>query len=1139
MLPEQPASDRDDPESSGPPDDVADALVDPAVDLVRSWLDRAGRAMSGAERRDTARLHRLTNDPASVDFTMAFADRVLRPESASVGAEQLRTLVAGPLPSFLSRLDRVLLRLGAWCSRPLPWLVMPLVRRRLRQIVGALVVDRDDTALHAYLSQQEAAGYRVNANLLGEFVLGDAEATRRLRETIEVLERDDVDYVSIKASSVASRLNLWAYEHTLERVRASLRQLFAAAAATAPPKFVNLDMEEYKDLRLTIDAFTRLLDEPDFCSLEAGIVLQAYLPDSFDALRELQAWAQRRRERGGASIKVRIVKGANLAMERVDAAMHGWAQAPYGTKAATDANYKRMLDWSIEPHRLNAVRIGVASHNVFDVAWAKLLADARGVSDRVDFEMLQGMAPGLARAVRDATGGMLLYTPIVRNDDFDHALAYLFRRLEENSSGDNFLRHLFDLAANTNAFAVEQARFQAAVADRWDVSSRPRRLVDEPRSADGFYNEPDADPIDRDARDSIVAAISAPPAVDVPDEITDIAEIDDLVVAAAAGGEEWRAMAPDRRRSVLLGVADLLAQRRAALIAIVAREAAKTIAEGNTEVSEAIDFARYYAERIAELEQRDGAAFEPLGVIAVVPPWNFPLAIPAGGVLAALAAGNSVVLKPAPQSPCTAFAVARACWDAGVPSATLQYARCPESTVGQHLVAHEGIDGVVLTGSLETAELFRSIAPATPLFAETSGKNAIVVMPDADLDLAVTDIVTSAFGHAGQKCSAASLVICVGSVATSQRFRDQLLDATRSLIVATADRPEAAMGPLIGAPTEKLGRALTQLDAGQRWLLQPRLIDPATNLWTAGIIDGVQPGSWFHRTECFGPVLGLMAARDLDAAISMQNAVAYGLTGGIHTLDPAHAQRWLARVEVGNAYVNRAITGAVVRRQPFGGWKRSVIGPGAKAGGPNYVAQLGRWRAIRDPERGDEVSPQVAAFVRAVATDLTRAERESLERAARSDARAWRTELAAVHDPSGLFCEHNEFRYQSLPTIVVRVAAGAKPVDVARVLAAALLVDAPLYVSVARDYVGPLGRVAYRYENADDFVAWTQRVVPDRVRLLGDEAALRTGLPSTTFLDERVPIGDGRIELLRYLREQTVSRTAHRFGNLVSSAGRR
>src|SRR4051794_14999709 len=821
----------------------ADSLVDPAVELVRSWLGHSDDEISATERRDSRRLHRLTSDPSSVAFTMEFADRVLRPESASVAAGELRRLVDRPLPSFLSPLDRVLLRAGGRLSRPMPWIVVPIARRPARQIVGALGVRERDTVLRAHLARQKSRGYRVNANLLGEFVLGDDEASRRRRATIALLERDDVDYVSVKASSVASQLNLWAYDHTLERVKGNLRQLFDAAAATTPPTFVNLDMEEYKDLRLTIDAFTQLLDEPGLRSLEAGIVLQAYLPDSFDALRELEGWARRRCDAGGAGVRIRIVKGANLAMERVDAVMHGWTQAPYATKAETDANYKRMLDWAMDRRRLAAIRIGVASHNIFDVAWAKLLADARGVADRVDFEMLQGMAPGIARTVRDATRGVLLYTPIVAAADFDHALAYLFRRLEENSSGDNFLRHLFDLDGDEKAFAVEQARFEVAVADRERVSRRPRRLDHRPRSSNGFANEPDADATDREARATIVAAVAAPPAFSAPAEITEIADIDAIVAAARVGRAEWTALSPARRRHVLLDVADVLAQRRAELIAVMAHEAGKTIAEGNPEGSEAIDFARFYAERISDLEQRDGAAFEPLGVIAVVPPWNFPLAIPAGGVLAALAAGNAVVLKPAPQTPGVAFALAEACWDAGVSRSVLQFVRCPDSAVAEHLIAHDGIDGIVLTGSLETAEWFRAIAPSTPLFGETSGKNALVVMPDADLDLAVADLVKSAFGHAGQKCSAASLAICVGSVATSKRFRRQLVDATRSLIVATADRPDAAMGPLIDVPSEKLRRGLTQLEGEQRWLLQPRLIDETANLWTPGIIDDVRAGS--------------------------------------------------------------------------------------------------------------------------------------------------------------------------------------------------------------------------------------------------------------------------------------------------------
>ena len=1126
------------PAADGPPDDIASTLVEPTVALVGDWLRRADATETGAEKRTSMRMHRLTSDRASVEFTMAFADRVLRPESDAVAAEQLRRLVERPLPPFLGPVDRALLAAGARFSRPLPGLVMPLARRRLRQLVGSLVVDREDHALRAHLARVKTDGFRVNVNLLGESVLGEAEAGRRLAATIDLLRRDDVEYVSIKASSVASQLNLWDYDGSVERAKAGLREVFAAAAATTPPTFVNLDMEEYHDLQLTIDAFTQLLDETPFHSFSAGIVLQAYLPDSLAALRHLERWAHQRHARGGAAVKIRIVKGANLAMERVEAATHGWEQAPYDTKAGTDANYVRLLDWALHPARLHGLRVGVASHNVFDVAWAKLLADARGVTTYADFEMLQGMAPGLARVVRNATGGMLLYTPVVATADFDHALAYLFRRLEENSSGENFLRHLFDLGFDTKAFAVEQTRFEVAVADRWHVSVEPRRRARHAASdrGDDFANEPDADATDPSVRASMIAALLTPPVLDLPEEIADLATIDDAVALAAQGRDEWQALAPADRARVLHAVGDLLAARRGELIGVMTHEAGKTIAEGNPEVSEAADFARYYAARIDDLAGRDGARFEPLGVVAVVPPWNIPLAIPAGGVLAALAAGNAVLLKPAPQTPRTAFAFAQICWEAGVPHRVLQFARCPDSEVAEYLVGHPGVNGIILTGSIETAEHLRSIAPTTPLFAETSGKNAIVVMPDADLDLAVADIVHSAFGHAGQKCSAASLAICVGSVATSKRFRRQLVDAAGSMIVAPATRPESVVAELVGSPPPKLERALTRLDPGQRWLLEPRLVDARINLWSPGIVDGVANGSWFHITECFGPVLGVMAARDLDEGLELQNAVPYGLTGGLHTLDPSNVEQWLERVQVGNAYINRGITGAIVRRQPFGGWKQSVVGPGAKAGGPNYVAQLGTWQTRRDPRRGKEPPPRVAAFVRAVAPDLAADERRALECAVRSDALAWREEFTMDHDPSGLFCESNVFRYRPLPLMVVRIALDAHPFAIARVLAAAILVDAPMHVSVAPGVDRGLGHTVRVEENSERFAEWARRVRPHRVRMLGNEPELRTVLPATTFLDDRAPVSDGRIELLRYLREQAISRTLHRFGNLVGAA---
>ncbi|HJR24522.1 MAG TPA: bifunctional proline dehydrogenase/L-glutamate gamma-semialdehyde dehydrogenase, partial [Acidimicrobiales bacterium] len=992
-------------------DEAGDLLVGPAVELVRRWLQDAERSLTGAERRTSDRLHRLTGDPRSVAFTMAFCDRVLRPDDDRTAAEQLRSVATAPLPSFLGATDRLLLRLGSWLSRPVPGIVMPLARRRLRRIVGGLVVDNTDAELGCHLRALAYDGFDVNANLLGELVLGEGEAARRAQATMALLARDDVDYVSVKASSLASQINLWAYDTEVGRVAANLRPLLAAAAASTPPKLVNLDMEEYRDLHLTIDAFTRLLEEPALRGVEAGIVLQAYLPDSFDALQELVVWAQRRRAGGGAGIKVRIVKGANLAMERVDAAMHGWVQAPYATKAETDASYKRMVDWALQPDRVDAARVGVASHNLFDLAWAMLLAEHRGVTDRVECEMLQGMAPGVARTVRAATGRLLLYTPVVDAADFDTALAYLFRRLEENSSGENFLRHLFDLAGDPDQLAVEQGRFERAVSDRWTVASTPRRRQPVTVAGRGFRNEPDSDPTDPDTRARMVAALAAPPELALPAEATQVAEVDAAVGSARRGAIGWDRLGPSARQEILRRVADELSSRRPQLLATMADEAGKTIGEGDAEVGEAIDFARYYAERIPELVG-DAAAFRPFGVVAVVPPWNFPLAIPAGGVLAALAAGNAVVLKPAPQTPRTAFALAEACWAGGVPRDALRYLRCPDGPIGEHVIAHEGIDAIVLTGAYDTARLFHGLAPATPLFAETSGKNAIVVLPDADLDLAVADLVRSAFGHAGQKCSAASLAICVGEVATSVRFRRQLVDATRTLVVGDARRPETVMGPLIEAPSDKLRRALTTLEPGQRWLLEPRPLDAAT-LWSPGILDGVARGSWFHQTECFGPVLGLMAAPDLDAAIALQNGVPFGLTGGIHTLDPAKAAHWLDRVEVGNAYVNRPITGAIVQRQPFGGWKRSVVGPGAKAGGPNYVAQLGHWTTTGLPQRGRSPSPAVQARLRALVEELEGlggldpADRARLDAAARSDALAWDEELAVEHDPTGLFCEAN------------------------------------------------------------------------------------------------------------------------------------
>ncbi|MFP5320283.1 MAG: proline dehydrogenase family protein, partial [Acidimicrobiia bacterium] len=805
-------------------------LADEAVDVVLRWLRAAEQAEARDDRRTSRRLHRLVDDPGGVAFTMQFVDRVIRPDDVDVAAGQLHELAGGgaPLPRFLSPVDRLLLRAGAGLAPRAPRLVMPLARRRMRQIVGHLVVDADGDAMDRHLGRRRAEGFDLNVNLLGEAVLGEREARRRLDATIALLADEHVDYVSVKISGIASQLQPWAWDDSLERITDRLRTVLRAAAGRGT--FVNLDMEEYHDLELTMAAFRQVLDEDEFVGTEAGIVLQAYLPDAFDALQRLVAWAGERHDRGGAGIKIRLVKGANLAMERVDAAMHGWEPAPHPTKADTDAGYKRCLDWVLRPEHLRAVRVGVGSHNLFDVAWAALLAARRRVADRVGIEMLEGMAPAQARVIRDELDHLLLYTPVVDPDDFDVAISYLFRRLEENAATGNFLRALGDLAPGSPAFVEQAAAFRRAVEGRWEVSTTPRRTVDrsEPEQPQGvapFRNEPESDPAIAGTRRWALDAIARRPDALRTPMVTEASGVDDAIERARAAQREWCARPADERRRALREVGDELARRRGDLLHAMVHEGRKTIAQADPEICEAIDFARYYADRTdlahplgdGEVLRREHARFEPLGVVAVIPPWNFPVAIPAGGMLASLAAGNAVLAKPAPEVPRCSELVVECAHAAGIPTDLLQLVRVPEDEVGRRFVT--SVDAVVLTGSTETAELFRSWKPDLRLFAETSGKNAIVITPNADLDLAVADLVASAFGHAGQKCSAASLAICVGGVESSPRFRRQLVDAVESLAVGPPDDPATTMGPLIGPPNPRLAQAFAELDPGESWLV--------------------------------------------------------------------------------------------------------------------------------------------------------------------------------------------------------------------------------------------------------------------------------------------------------------------------------
>ncbi len=1136
-------------------------LGDRAVELAHRWaLAAATHPVDGAAKL----LADALSHPGGLEFTTAFIDQVVRPEDDRVAAANLRQIVRRVPPTFLPWHLRTAATLGAAVGERLPGLVVPASRRVVRRLVDHLIGDSRPGPLGRTIKEITATGRRLNLNLLGEAVLGDEEARARFDGTMAMLARPDVDYVSIKVSAVVSQLNLWAYEETVDAVVERLTPLYELAARATTPKFINLDMEEYHDLHLTIDVFKRLLELPALHDLSAGIVLQAYLPDALGCLQELTAWAQGRVADGGAPVKVRVVKGANLAMERVDAATHGWELVTWPTKELTDANYKRVLSWALQPEHTRAVRLGVAGHNLFDVAFIHLLAEERGVSDAVEFEMLLGMAEGQQVEVTGEVGGLLLYVPVVPPDQFDAAISYLVRRLEENAADTNFMSAVFDIGTNDALFGRERDRFRAALADVTAEVPRPRRTQDRvsdpaPAPQTAFANVPDTDPSLPENRPWIRGIIAAAEHTAAGEEtvaaheVTDAAGVDAVVASARAAAAGWAGLPAAERARILRAVAVALEAHRADLLEVAAGEAGKILPEGDGEVSEAIDFANYYAERALDLEGVPGATFTPAAVTLITPPWNFPVSIPAGGVLAALATGSAVVFKPAPQARRTGSVVAEILWEAGVPREALQLIHVPENEVGRHLITHPGVDRIILTGAYDTAALFHSWRPETELLAETSGKNSVIVMPSCDVDQAVAHVVHSAFGHAGQKCSAASLVILVGAMGKSERFVRQLVDAARTLIPDHPWNPRATMSPLVEAPVpgSKLARGLQTLEPGQTWLLEPRQLDEQGVVWTPGIRDGVVPGSEFHRVEYFGPVLGIVRVDTLEEAIAVQNGTDYGLTAGMETLDPGDLATWLEQVEAGNVYVNRGITGAIVRRQPFGGWKHSAVGPGAKAGGPNYLLRLGSW-ARDDASLSSSVPAVTGAPYDALVGALDGEDRAWVSRAVASDAAAWVGEFGVNRDVSALGVERNIFRYRPVP-VVVRAGERASVAEVVRVVAAGLRAGSSVRVSAADDLPEPVAgaiRAAGVAVSVQDEAAWLAAVpglAGPRIRLIGGDLERLTKV-----LADRVDVavyhdevtGAGRIELLPFLHEQAVAITAHRFGEpdawsepVISSVG--
>ncbi|MBR8725921.1 bifunctional proline dehydrogenase/L-glutamate gamma-semialdehyde dehydrogenase [Bacteroides pyogenes] len=1109
------------------------------------------------ERREQQKYAVMVQRPQDKKFLVKMLDESSQIRDRKVLARRIKTLIDRyGVPRFLNRWDTFLFKMYQAFGHHFDFIAIPIIKRRLRSDTSKVIIDEARPQLTEHLAARFKEKIGQNVNLLGEVVLGNAEADHRYHHYLEALEAPDINYISVKISGIYAQTHALNYEESFPELISRMSALYQKAIdfpytdeeGVRRHKFINLDMEEYKDAHLTLRLFKAVLSLPQFKNYSAGIVVQAYLPDAYDFQTELLEFAKARVEAGGAPVKMRLVKGANLEMETVVSSLRGWPNPIRPSKTEVDANYLHLLERALLPENARALHLGVASHNLFSIAYAHLLAQRNGTARYMTFEMLEGMANHLWRAQSMLGNRVILYTPVVKDEHFLNAVSYLVRRMDENTAPDNFLTHSFNLKPGTKEWDFLAKQFEDAYAMKDSLThvsprtqNRNKPYTPVPPS-DTMKNEPDTDfdlvqnqewvrrifakwkKSPEDKPEIIPLQIGADTVVCEKrhryfdrcqnDEVcvcemsqADSRQVEEIVRIAESDPAGWRQTTLEERHRIMYDAANRLAEMRGDLIGCMCAVTGKTVLEGDVEVSEAVDYARFYTTAMKEFAALEGVEMKPKGTILVISPWNFPCAIPVGGVSAALSGGNTVILKPATVAAPVAWMFAKAFWDAGVPKEALQVIITDREALNK-LTSSPAVKHIILTGGTDTAQRIAGTAPSTPLSAETGGKNAIILTASGDRDHAIMNIVASAFGNAGQKCSACSLLLVERSVYESENFRSKLKDAATSLKTGSVWNAGNIVGPMITDRNEKLLHAF-MLDRGESWLVPPRFIDEKKYILAPTVKWGVRPENFSFRTELFGPLLSVACIDSLQEGIELVNGLDYGLTSGLQSLDESEQKQWKNSIQAGNLYINRGITGAIVNRQPFGGMKLSAFGGGVKAGGPNYCACFVTFADKPDSATGY---------------------RESY-------AQAYRNEFSRTRDINKLYGEQNLFRYLPLKSMVLRLFPEDRNEEAEMIALAANTCGTPLTISFDpnddRTEALRTTGCTLRKESAEEFL----KAMPEyeRIRTCSPniprsmyERAAETNL----YIATAPPVKEGRVELIHYIREQSISFEYHRYGSI-------
>jgi RHH-type transcriptional regulator, proline utilization regulon repressor / proline dehydrogenase / delta 1-pyrroline-5-carboxylate dehydrogenase len=826
-----------------------------------------------------------------------------------------------------------------------------VIDRAVGVMAARFIVPESPAAIMGRLEDLECLGRSASLDQLGELVLTQAEAERYADAVMRLIDLAATHYgsstdrrvvntagipqahVSIKLSALSTHFNPAAPEATAVEVRERLLRILRYARHRGT--FLCFDAEHYayRDLSLRVPASV-LAAAPDLDDFQDfGFVVQAYLQDAVAFVEQVAALARQR----GHRIQVRLVKGAYWDAETAEAEAQDIPAPTFWNKAETDIHFQQLVRCILE--QSNVLALAVGSHNLREHAFAEMVrSEVYPQAPVIEHQVLHRMTESVAQALAAVGWATRDYMPV---GDLVPGIAYLVRRILENASQVGILaqsreRLSADAIAMDPALSLSQLIAQDEYA--WDPAVR---------AGDERFRPAPPVRVHLPAEREAFAAELASTTVRTPAFVTPV-DVPHLVHRAVRGAEIWQAWPPEARSAVLIRAAEAMRAQRLVLGALIVREGRKVWTEALADVDEAVDYLRFYARSAVHWHTVLKERLQPLGIAAVIAPWNFPLAIPCGMTAAALAAGNAVLLKPAEQTPAIGEALAALLHASGVPTDALVFVP-GDGQVGAALVAHDHVDLIAFTGSWEVgAQIFFHSAQVPTrrlrrVIAETGSKNPIVITASADLDTALEGILRSAFSHAGQKCSACSRVLVDARLAAP--LAERLGQAARELRLGNAEDPATQVNPVITtADAARLRAAAARagaevLAAGGRVVIDATgqmapsdLVGPAIFLLPEGVDLRRVPSA---NEELFGPIVHIIPYTTREEAVQLANGVPYALTAGIFAQSADDVDFFVRRLDAGNLYINRSITAARVGVEPFGGFKRSGTGP--KAGGDEYL----------------------------------------------------------------------------------------------------------------------------------------------------------------------------------------------------------